>query len=140
MSRGRFLVRYSHDIELRHSCILCSCLVLLFVFCDAWKSYGKTFVRFLYYFRVIKMSSDGKKKQYLQSYRDVYAVEFPCIKKSQLGAMYAHCTVCRTDIKICCGGKTDMKSHLNSIKHRDTVKVLDTHGSNNIRTYFSFFQ
>lgn len=65
------------------------------------------------------------RKQYLQSYRETYSVEFPCIKKSVRGTKYAFCSVCSSDISISHGGKSDITLHLKSQKHRQRATESD---------------
>ena len=45
-------------------------------------------------------------------------------KASKRGATYAFCTVCKTDICIAGGGKTDVDRHLKTAKHINTLSQM----------------
>lgn len=74
------------------------------------------------------------KKQYLQSFRDEYTKEYPCIIKSDKGSKFAFCTFCRCDLNISHGGKNDLATHMKSNKHCSNVKVVED--NRKIRTFF----
>lgn len=66
-----------------------------------------------------------RKKVYNQVFREQYSVEFPYIKKSEKGDLFAYCTTCRCDINIAHGGKTDITVHSRSAKHLTNVKCRE---------------
>ena len=64
-----------------------------------------------------------KAKKYLQKYREEYSKEWPCIRKSKKGELFAFCVVCSCDISVKSGGRNDIFRHIGSEKHREIAKV-----------------
>ena len=51
------------------------------------------------------------------------------LKARRSGATYAFCTVCKTDICIAGGGKTDVDRHLKTAKHINTLRQMQVQPS-----------
>lgn len=64
-------------------------------------------------------------KRYLQVFKDSYKTEFPFILQSSRGNYFAFCSVCRCDINISHGGKTDIVTHSSTQKHKDSASCLE---------------
>lgn len=66
------------------------------------------------------------KKQYDQHFREAYSAEFPCILRSRKGEKFAFCSVCACDINIAHSGKSDIVTHIKSVKHGANTKSKDS--------------
>lgn len=77
----------------------------------------------------------SNKKQYFQTFKESYSVDFPCILKSRKGEKFAFCTVCGCDINIAHGGKNDLSNHVKCGKHISYVKSKED--SKKINTFFA---
>lgn len=63
-------------------------------------------------------------KQYFQTFKESYSVDFPCVIKSRKGEKFAFCTVCGCDINIAHGGN-DLSNHVKCGKHISYLKSKD---------------
>ncbi|XP_063216897.1 uncharacterized protein LOC134527858 isoform X1 [Bacillus rossius redtenbacheri] len=77
----------------------------------------------------------GVKKHYWQCFRKDYSEEFSFILKSDKGQKYAFCSVCRCDISISHGGRSDILLHVKSNKHAGNVQ--NSENSQKISTFFT---
>lgn len=59
-------------------------------------------------------------------FRDEFSQKFNGIKKSRLGENYAYCHLCHYDMNIGNGGQSFIKTHLDSTRHKNALKVIDT--------------
>ena len=66
-----------------------------------------------------------KRKKYLATFQPTWVSEFPWLKDSKLkgGGEYAICTSCKMDSKVDHSGKTDMKNHTDTEKHKQLFYV-----------------
>jgi hypothetical protein len=60
----------------------------------------------------------GKRKKFVSVYRDVWALEYRYMCKSERGPNYAFCKFCKVHISIASGGKHDIYRHSHNEKHR----------------------
>lgn len=67
-------------------------------------------------------------KKYFQVFIPSYSTDFPCMKRSRKGERYAFCSLCCCDVNIAHAGRRDIVLHLNTKKHKDSVKPVDSNG------------
>lgn len=65
--------------------------------------------------KCVKMSKNNQK------FLDKYQKKWPCLQPSKRGEHYAHCTLCLSDFSVKHSGEYDIKSHLNTTKHKDVL-------------------
>lgn len=65
-----------------------------------------------------------------QTYKVEYSKKWTCIASSGKGEFYARCTMCTCNISIAHGGASDIKLHMQSLKHRSASQ--DEAGSSTI--------
>ena len=63
-------------------------------------------------------SPQRKRAKYICKFSDKIAQEYPDITRSKLGDVHAFCKVCKVDISIGNGGKSDVKQHVGKAKHK----------------------
>lgn len=68
-----------------------------------------------------------------QKYKAEYSKKWTCIASSGKGEFYARCTMCTCDISIAHGGASDIKLHMQSLKHRSASQ--DVAGSSSITKF-----
>ena len=71
-----------------------------------------------------------KKKRILspvkQKYKKDYTDTWPCFTKSKLSEHHVYCQTCRADIKIAHGGKIDCRKHVETDKHPQASKQVES--------------
>lgn len=74
-------------------------------------------------------------KKYFQVFIPSYSTDFPFIKRSRKGERYAFCSLCCCDVNISHAGRRDILLHVNTKKHKDSAKLVDSNGK--LGGYFS---
>ena len=69
-------------------------------------------------------STKAKKKKYFVSFSEELAIKYNCVKKSRKVERFAFCTTCSNDFGIEYAGEKDIKRHLETPKHKSSVKFL----------------
>ena len=69
-----------------------------------------------------KMAKPNTKGKNCQTFSDNYTKTWPCMLPSRKGIHYALCTICHCDISIKHSGQYDIKTHINSAKHKDNLR------------------
>ena len=67
-------------------------------------------------------------------FRSDFTETYSYIIHSSKGSTFAHCTICRVDINILCGGISSVKQHIESVKHSASNQLIDS--SKSLGTYF----
>ncbi|KAH6927818.1 hypothetical protein HPB50_008954 [Hyalomma asiaticum] len=71
------------------------------------------------------MALSKERKKYLQVFLKQYTAEFGCVIASRKGEHHAFCTICKYDISISHGGRTDVVAHVSSKKHTNSVQCQE---------------
>ena len=58
-------------------------------------------------------------------FRSDFTETYSYIIHSSKGSTFAHCTICRVDINISCGGISSVKQHIESVKHSASNQWID---------------
>ncbi|KAL3193768.1 hypothetical protein MRX96_000065 [Rhipicephalus microplus] len=74
-------------------------------------------------------------KKYFQVFIPSYSTDFPFIKRSRKNERYAFCSLCCCDVNISHAGRRDILLHVNTKKHKDSAKLVDSNGK--LGGYFS---
>ena len=79
-------------------------------------------------------SRPRKRAKYMFKFSDKIAQEYPDITRSKLGDVHAFCKVCKVDISIGNGGKSDVKQHIGKAKHKKQKQAAQD--SNKINQFY----
>ena len=77
------------------------------------------------------IESANKKQKRGTSYRQEYSDEWPFIVPSQKSPDFVHCRICVSEIKIGCGGRADINTHVLTYKHVKNANEKKNSGSMN---------
>ena len=60
----------------------------------------------------------AKKTKYLAKFQNACKSEFKWCQASSKGPDFAYCTTCKTDFKVCYGGRNDLTKHMETNTHK----------------------
>ena len=60
----------------------------------------------------------AKKTKYLAKFQNAWKSEFKWCQASSKGLDFTYCTTCKTDFKVCYGGRNDLTKHMETNTHK----------------------
>ena len=79
-------------------------------------------------------SPPRKRAKYMCKFSAKIAQEYPDITRSKVGDVHPFCKVCKVDISIGNGGKSDVKQHVGKAKHKKQKQAAQD--SNKINQFY----
>ena len=68
----------------------------------------------------------AKKLKYQTKFNSAWISEFKWCASSSKGSEFAHCNSCRSDFRVCYGGRNDLKKHFESISHQKNYNCVSS--------------
>ena len=68
----------------------------------------------------------AKKLKYQTKFNSAWISEFKWCASSSKGSEFAHCNSCRSDFRVCYGGRNDLKKHMETINHQKNFNSVSS--------------